>query len=171
CRVPSGGDQLLGLDEEFDLANATPSEFYVVALDRDLAMASIGMDLLLHFMDIRNRGVIEIFAPDEWREIAEKLFAGGDVAGAGSCLDQRRALPVLAATLVIIECGGGRNRNLGRRPIRAQSQIDAEDVTIRGTRLQDFDQIAGKANEKRRRLNIVCKSGTGVEEDHEIDVA
>src|SRR5271166_4656231 len=64
-RVPSAGDQLLGLDKEFDLANATPSKFYVVALNGDLAMTTIGMNLLLHFMDIRNRGVIKIFAPDE----------------------------------------------------------------------------------------------------------
>src|SRR6516225_5076183 len=59
-RVPSAGNQLLGLDKEFDLANTTPSELYVVAFDGDLAMTSIGMDLPLHFMNIGNRGVIEI---------------------------------------------------------------------------------------------------------------
>src|SRR5215469_17726678 len=169
--MPSAGDQLLGLDKEFDLANATPSELYVVAFDGDFAMTSIGMDLPLHFMNIRNRGVIEIFAPDEWRQIAEKLFAGADVAGASARLDQRRALPVLAAALVIVEHGGGRNCNLGRRGIRPQSQIDAEYVSIGGTRLQDFDQIARHANEEQCRLHIVCKAHTGVEENHEIDVA
>src|SRR5215813_14845231 len=141
-RMPSAGDQLLGLDKEFDLANATPSELYVVAFDGDFAMTSIGMGLPLHFMNIRNRGVIEIFAPDEWRQIAEKLFAGADVAGASARLDQRRAFPVLTAALVIVERGGVRNCNLGRRGIRPQSQIDAEYVSIGGTRLQDFDQIA-----------------------------
>ena len=129
-RVPPAGDQLLGLDKEFDFANATSSKFYVVALDGDFAMTSIGMDLSLHFMDIRDRGVVEIFAPDERREIAEKLFAGCDVAGAGSRFDQRRPLPVLAAALVIVECGAGRNCDLGRGRIRPQPQIDAEYVAI-----------------------------------------
>src|SRR6516162_1260927 len=85
-RVPSAGDQLLGLDKEFDLANTTPSELYVVAFDGDLAMTSIGMDLPLHFMNIGNRGIIEIFAPDKWRQIAKKLFTGGDVAAQARAL-------------------------------------------------------------------------------------
>src|ERR1700752_399608 len=113
--MPSSGDQLLSLDKEFDLANATASKLHVVTLDGDLAMTTIGMDLLLHFMDMPDRGVIEIFAPDERQQIAEELFAGGDVAGADSCLDQGRPLPALTAALVIVERGGGRNCNLRRR--------------------------------------------------------
>src|SRR5262249_11786389 len=84
--APSARDQLLGLDKEFDLANATASELYVVTLDRDFAVTTIGMDLLLHFVDMRNRGVIEIFAPDERRQVAEESSAGAHIAGPASSL-------------------------------------------------------------------------------------
>src|SRR5690242_17248928 len=56
--VPSAGNELLRLNKELDLANAAPSKLYVVTLDRDLAMTAIGMDLLLHFVDVRDRGII-----------------------------------------------------------------------------------------------------------------
>src|SRR5579872_4261045 len=63
--MTSAGDQLLGLDKEFDLANAAAPELYVVTFDGDLAMTAIGMNLPLHFMDMRDRGVVEVFTPDE----------------------------------------------------------------------------------------------------------
>src|SRR5262249_52844016 len=59
--VPPTGNQLLSLDKELDLANATPSELDIVALDRYLAVTTIGVDLLLHFVDMRDRSVVEIF--------------------------------------------------------------------------------------------------------------
>ena len=58
-------------DEKFDLADAAASELDVVALDRDLAMAAIGVDLALHGVDVGDRGEIEIFAPDEGRKSRE----------------------------------------------------------------------------------------------------
>src|SRR5215469_3546884 len=150
--VAPAGNQLLGLNKEFNLANATSSKLDIVALDRDLAMTAIGVDLLLHFMDMGNRGVIEIFAPDERRQLMEKLFTGGKIAGTGTRLDQRRALPVLTAALVIVECRGGRNCNLRRRWVRPQPQINSEYVSIPGPGLQDLDKISGQADEERRRL-------------------
>ena len=80
--MAAAGDELLGLDEELDLADAAAAELDVVAFDRDLAMAAIGVDLPLHRVDVGDRGEIEIFAPDEGREVAEQRFAGRDVAGA-----------------------------------------------------------------------------------------
>src|SRR5436853_3859817 len=44
-RVPSAGDELLSLDEEFDLANAAAAELDIMSLDRNLAVAAIGVDL------------------------------------------------------------------------------------------------------------------------------
>src|SRR5580704_4020565 len=63
-RVTAAGDELLGLDEEFDLADAAAAELDVVALDRDLAMTAIGLNLPLHLVNIAERGEIEILAPD-----------------------------------------------------------------------------------------------------------
>ena len=63
--VAAAGDELLGLHEELDLADAAAAELDIVALDRDLAVAAIGMDLPLHLVDVGDGRVVEIFAPDE----------------------------------------------------------------------------------------------------------
>ena len=67
--MPAAGDELLGLHEELDLADAAAAELDVVALDRDVLMAAIGVDLALQRLDVGDRGVVEIFPPDEGREL------------------------------------------------------------------------------------------------------
>ena len=71
--MPPAGDELLGLGEELDLADAAAAELDVVALDRDLVVTAIGVDLPLHRVDVGDRGEIEIFAPDEGRELARAM--------------------------------------------------------------------------------------------------
>ena len=61
--MPPAGNELLGLDEELDLADAAATELDVVACDRDFAVAAMGVDLPLDRMDVRDRGVVEVFAP------------------------------------------------------------------------------------------------------------
>ena len=43
--VASAGDELLGLNEKFDLADAAAAELDVVPLDRDFAVTAVGVDL------------------------------------------------------------------------------------------------------------------------------
>ena len=112
--MTSAGNELLGLDEELDLADAAAAELDVVTFDRDLVVTAIGVDLPLHGVDIGDRGEVEIFAPDERRQLGEQLFARRDIAGARPRLDHRRALPVLSDALVIVERRGGRDGDLGR---------------------------------------------------------
>ena len=69
--MPAAGDELLGLHEELDLADAAAAELDVVALDRDVLMAAIGVDLALDRLDVGDRGVVEIFPPDERRELLQ----------------------------------------------------------------------------------------------------
>src|SRR5262249_53938228 len=64
-RMPAAGDELLGLHEELDLANAAAAELDVVALDRDVGMAPVGVDLALQRLDLGDRGEVEILSPDE----------------------------------------------------------------------------------------------------------
>ena len=71
CGIAAARDQLLGLREKFDLADAAAAELDVVAFDRDLAMAAIGVDLPLHGVHVGDRGEVEIFAPDERRKLVE----------------------------------------------------------------------------------------------------
>ena len=71
ARIAPAQDQLLGLDEEFDLADAAAPELDVVAGDGDLAeWPSMGMDLPLDRMDVLDRGEIEIAPPDKGFEAA-----------------------------------------------------------------------------------------------------
>src|SRR5205814_6371571 len=100
-RMPASGDELLGLNEELDLADAAAAQLEIVAFDRDVVMAAIGVDLPLHGVNVGDRRVIEIFAPDERDEIGEKSFPGDDVARTDAGLDERGALPVLSRALVI----------------------------------------------------------------------
>ena len=68
-RMPAAGDQLLGLHEELDLADAAAAELDVVAFDRDVVVAAIGVDLPLHRLDVGDRGEVEILPPDEGRKL------------------------------------------------------------------------------------------------------
>ena len=81
-RLSPAGDELLRLHEELDLADAAAAELDVVAGDRDVAEAAIGVDLPLHGVDVGDRREVEVLAPDERRELVEQLVAGIDVAGA-----------------------------------------------------------------------------------------
>ena len=89
--MPAAGDELLGLHEELDLADAAAAELDVVALDRDLAMAAIGVDLPLHRVDVGDRGEVEIFAPDEGRELRAEAVSPAAISPA-----QGRALIIAA---------------------------------------------------------------------------
>ena len=65
-------NELLRLDEELDLANAATPEFDVVAGHGDALMAVNGVDLTLHRVDVGDRSIVEILAPDERRKVARK---------------------------------------------------------------------------------------------------
>ena len=78
--VATSGDELLGLGEELDIADAAAAELDVVPFDRDGAVALIGMNAPLHCVDVGDGRVVEIFAPDERRELAEELRAQRDIA-------------------------------------------------------------------------------------------
>ncbi len=99
--VSASGDELMGLDEELDVADAAPSELDVVAGHRNSAVALMRMDPPLHGVDVGDRGEVEIFAPDERRELAQELLARGEISGNHARLDQRGALPILAEALII----------------------------------------------------------------------
>ncbi len=76
--MTSAGNELLRLHEELDLADAAAAELDIVPFNRDFAVPPVGVDLLLHRVDIGDRGVIEILAPDEGRELAQESFPGNE---------------------------------------------------------------------------------------------
>src|SRR5690242_15796863 len=81
-RMASAGDELLGLHEKLDLADTAAAELDVVAFDRDVLVAAIGVDLALERLNVGNRGKVEVFPPDEGRELLKDRLTSRDVAGA-----------------------------------------------------------------------------------------
>ena len=113
-RTAAAEDELLGLDEELDLADAAAAELDVVSGNDDPLVAAHGVDLALHRMDVGDRSIVEILAPDERREVGKEALAELEVARRRARLDERGALPVLADRLVIGIGAEGRERDRGR---------------------------------------------------------
>src|SRR5688572_30932726 len=112
--MSTAGDELLRLREELDVADTAAPELDVVAFNRYGAVALVRVDPALHGVNIGDGGEIEIFAPDEGRQVLQEVFAGLDVARHDARLDQGGALPVLAEALVVREPRVGRERDLCR---------------------------------------------------------
>ena len=165
-------DQLLGLCEELDLADAAAADLDVMALDRDLALAAIGLHLPLHVVDVGERGEIEMLAPDERRDLGDHRLARPRIAGADARLDHRRALPGAPFPLVIMQRRVGRHRDLRRGRIGPQPQIDAEHIAVAGALLQQPRHRLRDADEERLRLDVLRqRRRVRIEEHDEVDVA
>ncbi len=100
------------------------------------------------------------------------LHAQREVARDRPCLDQRRALPVLAEALVI---GQRRRHGDGDCPgarLRPQPQVDAQHVAVGGRRLQQAHEVAHEAHVERLHAVAVAHRGlAGIVEADEVDVA
>jgi hypothetical protein len=103
---------LLRLDEELDLANAAAAELDIVPLNRDCVVAPIRMYLALHRMHVGDCREIEIFTPDERREVCEESLPGHEIARTGPRFDQRGTFPILSAAFVVVERGRGGDGDL-----------------------------------------------------------
>ena len=71
-RKTAAGDQLLRLHEELDLADTAATKLHIVTAHGDLAMALVRMDLPFDRVNIGNRGIVEIFAPDVRRKLCHE---------------------------------------------------------------------------------------------------
>ena len=166
-RLAASGDQLLGLDEELDLANAAAPELEIVrriAGDGDAAVPAVRGDLALDRMDVRDCRVVEVLAPHERRHASEKRRARGGIAGHRPRLDQRCALRMPPRP-----SSARRSRNSPRPPrstapaaslphpasaqrrrsrIRPQPEIAPEYVALGRSLLKDAHQVAREFREK-----------------------
>ena len=151
-RIAATSDELLGLDEELDLADPSPAQFHIVPGDRNLAVALVHVDLALDRLDVGDGRKVQILAPDEGDDLVQEGLAGRDVAGTGARLDQRGPFPVLTERLVIGQCGRhGHGERRGAR-IRTQAQVGAEDIALGGPLLHDLHKPARHAHEFDRRF-------------------
>jgi hypothetical protein len=101
-RMAAAQDQLLGLDEELDLANAAAPQLQVRALGGQAVVHLVGVDLAFDRMDVGDGREVEVLAPDERLQLGQERLPAREVAGADPRLDVRRPLPVLADALVVI---------------------------------------------------------------------
>src|SRR3546814_9037507 len=74
-RVAAAPDELLGLREELDLADAVAPQLDVVAVDGDHRAALVGVDLPLDGMDVLDGPEVQMLAPDEGPQHVEKGIA------------------------------------------------------------------------------------------------
>src|SRR5262245_17378266 len=100
-RIAPAEDQLLGLGEELDLADAAAPELDVVAQDRDPRMAGMSVDLALDRVDVLDGREVEVLAPDERLQVLEELSSRVPIAGTLTRLDPGGALPILSHALVV----------------------------------------------------------------------
>ncbi len=136
CRVPPAEDELLGLGEKFDLADAAAAELDVVAGHGDRAVAAQRVDLALDRVNVLDRVEIEVAAPDERTQRRHERVAGVAVRGNGPRFYHRRAFPILSHAFVIRLRGKDRDRGRGRARIGAQTQIGAENIAVGGALAQ-----------------------------------
>ncbi len=170
--VAAADDELPGLGEELDLADAALPELEVVAGDGDRAgEALVGADAEPHVLGVLDRPEVEVPAPDEGPQPAEEGLAGGDRAGAGAGLDVGGALPGAAEALVVVlgRLGGDADRR--HRRVGAQAQVGAEDVALGGDLGEQLHELLGDADEAAAQLGVVVGGVAGLVEQHDqVDV-
>ncbi len=165
-------DELLGLRKEFNLPDSAATQLDVVAGHRDRAMPLMRMDLALDRVDVLDRCVVKMAAPDERHDGFQERRACFRIAGTGTRLDERRPLPVLAHAFVIGLRSIGRDRDLRGAGIGPQAQVDPEDIAV-GRRIgqQLYDaahQIDCRAADI---IALLERKSSRVVEDDKIDIA
>src|SRR3546814_16263817 len=71
-RVAAAPDELLGLREELDLADAAAPQLDVVSVDGDHRAALVGVDLPLDGMAVLDEPEVQVLAPDEGTQAVEE---------------------------------------------------------------------------------------------------
>ena len=99
--VAAAGDELAGLGEELDLADAAGGKLEVAPLERVAVEALVLADAEPHVVRFLDRRVVEMLAPDEGGEAVEEAVACGDIPRAGARLDVGGALPGAAEAFVV----------------------------------------------------------------------
>ena len=138
-------DQLKGLSDELDLADATGTQLDI----RSHALAPhFLLDQLLHGAQRLDGGEVQVTPVDEGSQHLQQLLAGLLVTTDDPRLDHRVALPVAPLILVVLL---KRIEAVDQRPgraVRTQTHVDAEGEAVDGDGVQCLDQPLAKADEE-----------------------
>ena len=165
-------NQLPRLGEELDLADAAAAQLHVVPRQADFGGQGLVLaDQQPHVVRVLDRREVQMPAPHEGRQRGEEPLARLGASRAGPRLDVGAALPGPPDALVV-----GLRRPRGHahrrhRRIRAQAQIGAEDVALRGGIAEHGRHPLGRPHEGRPRLGeVVPIEAVLVEQADEVDV-
>ena len=165
-RLAPAADQLQGLHQEFDLADAAGAELQIVG---ELALLHFRIDHRLHLAQPVERGVVEIAAIDERPQGFEQFFAGGDVAGHRPRLDPGVTLPVAALALVVLLHRREAQRDPTGIAEGPQAQVHAMAEAVGGDIAEQLREALADAGEiglrvQRPRAIAVAMRGEGIDQ-------
>ena len=143
-QLAPAADQLQGLHQEFDFANAAGAELQIVG---ELALLHLGIDHRLHLAQPVERGVVEIAAIDERPQGFEQFFAGSDVARHRPRLDPGVTFPVAALALVVLLHRREAQSHATGIAEGSQAQVHAMAETIGGDIAQQLREALADAGE------------------------
>ncbi len=147
-RVVAAVEQLQGLHDELDLADAAAPELDVAGAPvAGPAAGQLAVDLTLHPADRRDHGRVDTGAIDDFADQLHEPDADALVARRHPRLEQRLALPRRRPLAVVGLVALDRQREGADASLRAQPHVDPEDVALVGHRLDDLDDLAAHAAE------------------------
>ena len=144
-RIVAGVEQLKGLHEELDLADAAHAELHV--LPRAAPGLERVVDRVLHAAHLADDGAVETRSEDEGAHQLEEAIGDRGVAGGVARLDQRLALPQLGALGDVRAVGLERQHHGAHPPLGPEPEVHAEGVALLGDRLERIHDGAGRLGE------------------------
>ena len=145
-RITPAPDQLVDLGKKLHLANAAAPAFQIKAGADSLAALEMVADAQRHRLDIAHRSVIQAAPPHEGPDAGEEIAAHRDITAHGAGTDESDAFPGQRFGLIIMFRRRQADRHRRDFAGRAQPQIDAGDIAIRGKITQDGDGAARDAH-------------------------
>ncbi len=170
-RVASAVDQLVGLREEFDLADAPAPLLEIEAGAGPQRPVVVGADPLGQPADLGNRAEIEALAPDERPDRGQERLARRQIARAGARANERRALPRQRRAFVMAQRRFERDRQRADLAGGPQPQIDPEDIAFGIDVAHHFHQPPRHPLRRFARLVALApRKQVGIVEQDRIDV-
>ena len=170
AEVAPAVNQLEGLGDELDLANAAGAELDVLA--HALAPHFL-LNQQLHRAQRLDGGEIQVAAIDEGAQHLQQFCPRGLIATHHARLDHGVALPVTTLVLVVLLQRVEAEHQRAARAIWAQAHVGAEHEAVDGDRIQRLDQLLPQTDEElliiQRALHTLGLATFGIAED-QVDV-
>ena len=164
-------DQLTGLGEKLDLADAALTQFHIMAFnDQSAVQAAMLADAQAHVMGVLDGNKIQMLAPNKGGQAVQKPSPCRQITTARAGFDIGRTLPCTALSLVIGLCGGHRQAHRRHTCIGAQPQIGAKHIALRRDIGQHRSHAPRDPNETCPRLVPIRAVAVLIKQANQVDV-